>query len=232
MNIAAVLGLGFALGMRHATDADHVVAVSAIVSRERTLRAAAPIGILWGIGHTITVFVVGGAIILFGVVIPPHVGLSMELCVALMLVLLGGLNVRKVIRSAFEPPHSHGKQRHSHTPSVNASQARSWRPLLIGTVHGLAGSAAIALLVLGTIPNPRWALGYLLVFGVGTLAGMLLITTAMAVPIAATARRFERLHRMLGVVTGVASIAFGSLLIYEIGFVHGLFSAHAQWTPQ
>lgn len=98
MSLAAVLALGFFLGMRHATDADHVVAVSTIVSRQRTLRAAAPIGMLWGVGHTLTILLVGGAILLFGIVIPPRLGLGMELSVALMLVLLGALNVRSVLR--------------------------------------------------------------------------------------------------------------------------------------
>src|SRR5262245_40734713 len=100
MTLPAVLALGFFLGMRHATDADHVVAVSTIVSRQRTLRAAAPIGMLWGVGHTLTILLVGGAILLFGIVIPPRLGLGMELSVALMLVLLGALNVHAVLRDA------------------------------------------------------------------------------------------------------------------------------------
>jgi high-affinity nickel-transport protein len=228
MSAVGILSLGFVLGMRHATDADHVVAVSAIVARERTLRAAAPIGILWGLGHTLTVFLVGGAIILFGVVIPPHLGLAMELCVALMLVLLGGLNVGQVLRR----PNSHEHGAGSHVHGMPESRARSMRPLLVGTVHGLAGSAAIALLVLSTIRNAFSALGYLFIFGAGTLAGMLIITTALALPVAATARRFARLHRAFGVITGVVSVAFGALLIYDIGFVHGLFSANPQWLPQ
>src|SRR6185436_19233465 len=109
MNLAAVLALGFFLGMRHATDADHVVAVSTIVSRQRTLRAAAPIGMLWGVGHTLTILLVGGAIILFGIVVPPRLGMGMELSVALLLVLLSALNVRSVLRDAhaIAGGHSH-----------------------------------------------------------------------------------------------------------------------------
>ncbi|MEP7053253.1 MAG: high-affinity nickel-transport family protein [Pseudomonadota bacterium] len=234
MTVTGILGLGFALGMRHATDADHVVAVSAIVARERTLRAAAPIGILWGLGHTVTVFLVGGVIILFDVVIPPHVGLAMEFCVALMLVLLGALNIGQLVRKRYALSHAHASHAHGHphASSVNEPRPRSMRPLWIGTIHGLAGSAAIALLVLGTIRDAFWALGYLVVFGAGTLAGMLLITLALALPVAATARRFERLHRTLGVLTGVVSLAFGALLIYDIAFVHRLFSANPHWTPQ
>lgn len=93
VSLLSILFLGFFLGMRHATDADHVVAVTTIVARERSLRAAAPIGAVWGLGHTVTILLVGGGIIVFGVVIPPRVGLTMELSVALMLILLGGLNL-------------------------------------------------------------------------------------------------------------------------------------------
>lgn len=237
MSLAAILALGFVLGMRHATDADHVVAVSTIVSRARSLRAAAPIGILWGLGHTLTISVVGGAIVLFGIVIPPYVGLGMELSVAIMLVLLGAMTVHSVLHEATSlaraRPYAHGlAHRHAHDAEPPPPRrARSKRPLVVGIVHGLAGSAAVALLVLGAIRDALWALGYLLVFGVGTIAGMLVITSALALPIAAVAQRFERLHRALGIVTGCASIVFGAVLVYEIGFVHGLFTGHPQWTP-
>lgn len=230
MSLGAILTLGFFLGMRHATDADHVVAVTTIVSRARTLRAAAPIGLLWGLGHTLTMVLVGGAIILFGVVIPPHVGLGMEMSVAVMLVLLGGMNLRSVLRDATAIAQRH-EQGHAH-PHAEVPPRRSMRPVVVGIVHGLAGSAAVALLVLGAIRDVRWAVGYLLVFGVGTIAGMMLITMALAIPVAAAARRFERLHRILGVVTGLASVVFGAVLVYEIGFVHGLFSGHPAWVPQ
>jgi high-affinity nickel permease len=233
VTLTAVLALGFFLGMRHATDADHVMAVSTIVSRQRTLQAAAPIGMLWGLGHTLTILLVGGVILLFGVVIPPRLGLSMELSVAIMLVLLGGLNVRSVLKDAqaIAGGHSHAAE-HGHTHVHGSWRPGSLRPLGIGVVHGLAGSAAVALLVLGAISDARLGLIYLLVFGAGTIAGMVLITTALAVPVAAAARRFERFHRVLGVVTGVASVLFGMLLVYEIGFVNGLFTSEATWTPE
>ena len=226
MSLFTILSLGFFLGMRHATDADHVVAVSTIISRERKLRGAAPVGALWGLGHTATILVVGGAIILFGVVIPPRVGLMMELCVALMLVLLGLLNVRRVWIARADDRH-HGAERAS-----SSTERPSLRPLAVGIVHGLAGSAAIALLVLSTIRSAAQAIGYLAVFGVGTVAGMFLITAAFAMPLATIARRFQRAHRILGVVIGAVSVAFGVVLFYQIGFVDGLFTAHPQWTPQ
>jgi high-affinity nickel-transport protein len=223
MNLAAILALGFVLGMRHATDADHVVAVSTIVSRERTLRAAVPIGVLWGVGHTLTITLVGGAIILFGIVIPPRLGLGMEMCVGLMLVVLGALNVGTATGHAQSRPKGEALQ---------VQPRRSLRPLGVGVVHGLAGSAAIALLVLGTIRDAVVGVVYLLVFGGGTIVGMSLITMALAAPVVVVAGRFEWLRRMLGTVAGLASVCVGAFLIHEIGFVHGLFTGHAEWTPQ
>ncbi len=221
-----VILLGLLLGMRHATDPDHVIAVVTIVSRQRTPWGAALIGSLWGIGHTVTIMLVGGAIILFDVVIPPRVGLAMEFSVALMLIVLGILSLAGVTRratEAFTPgrrpaadlhnhPHSHSDYVHSH-PHGHAPEAHGHaesrtpmsridrlfgsvgvynaiRPLVVGLVHGLAGSAAVALLVLATIRNPVWAVGYLVLFGLGTVVGMMLITAAIGLPFAYTANRF------------------------------------------
>jgi high-affinity nickel-transport protein len=235
VNLIALLALGFFLGMRHATDADHVVAVTTIVSRKRTLAAALPVGALWGLGHTLTIVLVGGAMILFGVVISPRLGLGMELSVAIMLVVLGAMNVWAFVRDvpalAHDGPDRHGKG-HGHGDAGTVPGFASLRPLLVGVVHGLAGSASVALLVLGTIHEAAWALAYLLVFCIGTIAGMAVITAALAVPVVATAERFARIHRALGVATGVASLAFGAAIAYQVGFVHGLFTGHPDWTPQ
>jgi high-affinity nickel-transport protein len=105
------------------------------------------------------------------------------------------------------------------------------RPLVVGLVHGLAGSAAVALLVLTTIRSPKWAIVYLLVFGVGTIAGMMLITGAMVLPFAYADKRFAPLNRGLRVASGLISVAFGLFLVYEIGIVNGLFTNHPKWTP-
>jgi high-affinity nickel-transport protein len=109
---------------------------------------------------------------------------------------------------------------------------QTMRPLVVGLVHGLAGSAAVALLVLSTIKNPFWSTAYLLVFGLGTMAGMMLMTAAISVPLVFTGRRFFRINRHLTAVSGLASVAFGMFLVYHIGFVDGLFSAHVRWIPQ
>jgi len=105
------------------------------------------------------------------------------------------------------------------------------RPLVVGIVHGLAGSAAIALLVLATIPSASWGIVYLLIFGLGTIVGMMFITAAVAVPFAYTAQRVNSLNRNLRLASGVVSLIFGLFLVYHIGFVQGLFTAHPVWTP-
>ena len=257
----SIVLLGFFLGMRHATDPDHVIAVTTIVARQRRVGAAALIGVLWGIGHTLTIVAVGGAIIVFGVVIPPRLGLTMELSVALMLILLGLLNVAGIMRwitaiatPVHVHPHRHGDYAHSHahgqTPAAHGHGEddtpiarldrrlgglglyQMLRPLVVGVVHGLAGSAAVALLVLATIPDPWWGIAYLVVFGAGTIAGMMLITAATALPFTYTVSRFAAVNRHLVLASGVASIGFGLFLVYRIGVVDGLFASGGRWTPQ
>jgi sulfite exporter TauE/SafE len=201
--------------MRHATDPDHVVAVTTIVSQQRSLARAARTGALWGLGHTATILLVGGAIILLKVQlsgIPPRLGLSLEFAVAVMLIVLGLLTLAGNDRRVAES---------------------TTRPITIGFVHGLAGSAAVATLPqVALIPNPMWAAGYLAVFGVGTIAGMLLVTVSIAAPSLLAVRRFHGLNRTLRIASGVASVGFGLFLVHRIGFVDGLFTAAPAWTPR
>ncbi len=254
MTLLSILFLGFFLGMRHATDSDHVVAVTTIVSRQRQIGSAAMTGIFWGLGHSLTLLMVGGAIILFGVVIPERLGMGLELCVAVMLVSLGWLNLRAFRRSvdSISPnedahehthrhgdfihthPHGHNPEKHGHAegdvPTARLDQRfgrshlyRIFRPIIVGVVHGLAGSAAVALLVLPVIRNPIWAMLYLTIFGAGTIAGMMLITAAIAAPITYSANRFRLFNRYVGAAAGMLSLIFGLFLFYQIGFVDGLF---------
>ncbi len=232
--------IGFLLGMRHATDADHVIAVSTIVSRERGLVKAGLIGAFWGVGHTFTIFVVGVAIILFKVSIPTRLGLSMEFSVGLMLILLGVLNLSGVMqRWMARVEHGHGglsHARHQHGAVLGRDGRMGYwtfsRPLAVGVVHGMAGSAAIALLVMTTIPSPRWEILYILIFGAGTIAGMMLITACIALPISYGARRFSAWNHRLVYTSGLLSLCFGLFVTYQTGIVGGLFTAHPHWTPQ
>jgi high-affinity nickel permease len=211
LSAASILALGFVLGMRHATDPDHVVAVTTIVAGDRSVGRASRIGALWGVGHTATILVVGAAIILFGLVIPPRLGLAMEFAVAMMLIGLGVMTLSG--RGA-------------------TGKSSSMRPMLVGLVHGLAGSAFVAMLVLTTIPTPSLGVAYLLIFGVGTVAGMALITTAIAVPSAWGAGRFSKMQRYVQVGAGVVSVCFGLYLAHQVGLVDGLFTANPSWSPQ
>lgn len=266
VSFLSIIAIGFFLGMRHATDPDHVIAVTTIVSRQNKIRRAALTGMFWGIGHTLTILLVGTGIILFGLVIPARIGLSMEFSVALMLVILGAMNVRAFLQSARSSAaqaeastvhshahshgdyihthsHSHAPESHPHAPDKTpvarmdrlfgkVSIYRPLRPFMIGIVHGLAGSAAVALLVLTTIRDPRWAVAYLLVFGVGTVAGMMVITLSIASAFNVFGRRHVAFSRRLGLASGVISLLFGLVLVYQIGFASGLFSSHPLWTPR
>jgi ABC-type nickel/cobalt efflux system permease component RcnA len=236
-------GLGLLLGMRHSTDPDHVVAVSTIVSKQWSIRQAGLIGTLWGLGHTLTIFAVGSMIILFGVVIPPRLGLSMEFSVALMLILLGVLNLTGVMQrltSYLTRTRTHdgetaisGRVETLLDRSVGSFGVyQCVRPLVIGIVHGLAGSAAVALLVLSTIHSPLWATMYLLIFGAGTMVGMMCMTAVMAVPLAYAGSRFTSISHFFSIASGVVSVCFGFFLVYQLGFLGGLFTSHPQWTPR
>jgi high-affinity nickel-transport protein len=277
-NLASLLFLGFFLGMRHATDADHIIAIATIVSRQQSLRGSAMIGAAWGVGHTLTILVVGSAIIIFGIVIPPRLGLAMEFAVGVMLILLGVVTLTgmgQVLRQAAvpllgsarageghshahggqpsRPHHAHGDYVHRHAHGHGTAHGHGeestpvarldirfrglglyqWlRPLVVGIVHGLAGSAAVALLVLAAVREPAWAMAYLLLFGTGTVGGMMLITMALSAPFALTTR-LPRLNWQLRTASGLVSFAFGLFLIYEIGFADGgLFTDTPVWEPR
>jgi ABC-type nickel/cobalt efflux system permease component RcnA len=268
----AIALLGLVLGMRHATDPDHVIAVTTILSREHRLAAATRIGVIWGLGHTITVLIVGAAIIVFKIAIPARLGLAMEFAVAVVLILLGVGAAASLVRKGAnrmrgESPqpdellvhahaHTHDGATHVH-PHVHVGDHESVddathrdhrvpadalpsfaarRPLLrsfaVGLVHGLAGSAAIALLVLSAIPDPLWATLYLAIFCVGTVIGMGLITTAIATPFMIASRQASWIRQGLVTGSGLLSFGFGLFLAYQIGIVDHLFSAAPIWIPQ
>ena len=249
--LLTIVALGFVLGMRHACDADHVVAVSTIVARHRSISGAALVGAVWGIGHTITIMFVGIGIIAFSVVIPARLGLSLEMAVGLMLIVMGVINLSGLTHRVFHrfgaapasstdwgdgPFHSHehrhGELRHLHTHFHLFESDRHHRALGrfqmiralgVGIVHGLAGSAAVALLVMSTIHNPFWSAIYLGVFGLGTIAGMMVISIGMAVPVAISTVQSTKLERWVVFGSGALSVGFGLFIVWHIGFSKGLF---------
>ena len=249
-SFVGVLLLGLFLGMRHSTDPDHVVAVSTIASRERSVGQGALIGMLWGVGHTLTIFLVGSAIILFGLRhsaksrafngvfrgldADPSRCSESHRCASLddWTICASGTGVtreRPRIRRTWPEMR---RKTFLEKLMTRYGAYQVFRPLVIGLVHGLAGSAAVALLVLSTIRSPLWAIAYLLVFGIGTIVGMMMMTSAMAIPVAYTGKHFEAAGKYLSPVSGIVSTGFGLFLVYQIGFVDGLFRASVHWTPQ
>lgn len=199
MSLLLALVVGFALGLRHATDADHLAAIGAMLRVDPGLRGAVRTGALWGLGHSLTVVLVGAAMVTAGLRFSPAAVRTMELAVAAMLVGLGVSNLRQATRGASPPAAPRGR----------------WRPVAVGFVHGLAGSAATTLLALTTIREPGGALAYLALFGVGTVVGMMALTAALAGSLAATARRSARLHDVILVAASFVSVAVGCAVAAE-----------------
>lgn len=226
--------LGLILGLKHALDADHLIAVSTIVSDTKNIKWASLIGAFWGLGHTTTLLVSGLLVIGLRVTIPARVALSLEFGVAIMLVFLGA---RLLWRSFREEgihlhAHAHNPQTHAHVhahdkPQEDHRHAHPFgamhRPFIVGMVHGLAGSAALMLLVLAAIPSPLAGLAYILIFGIGSVGGMLALSSLIALPFILTARRFALLNQWIRLGAGTASVAFGLYLGWVIGFQQGLF---------
>ena len=211
-SVASMLLLGLVVGLRHAFEADHVAAVSAIATRRKSWIGSSLVGGLWGLGHALALFAAGAAVLLLQLRIPAQAELTLELGVGLMLVGLGANAVFKLVHG----DHDHLPDGHGHDHGAGKG------PLLVGIVHGLAGSGALMLLVLATIPSPLLGLAYIAVFGLGALGGMMALSALIALPALLAARRFERAQAGLRLVAGALSITVGLFLVYEIGFVEGL----------
>jgi ABC-type nickel/cobalt efflux system permease component RcnA len=228
--MGATLGLGFVLGLRHALDPDHLAAVSTLVSDERSLWCSSLVGASWGLGHTLSLVGFGSAIAVFRLTITPRWSNWLEFAVGCMLVVLG-LNVfRKLGQSP--PVHAH---RHEHDGVVHShlhfhlgesSHAHGHhtlrlggRPFVVGIVHGLAGTAAVTLMVVAAIPSLALALGYLVIFGLGTVGGMVLMSVLMSLPLALAAGRFVRFERFVRLAAGLASFGFGIFLGWHVGVI-------------
>ena len=245
--LTAVPSLLFFLGMRHATDSDHVIAVSAIVSEDRNVLRSALVGGLWGAGHTASLVIVGVLVLVFRVAIPRPVANWLEFGVALMIIALGVLAVARALRRRSDVHlhrHKHDGQSHVHvhfhehgtehskikgSESTHSSHSHAiarvgFKPLLVGAMHGLAGSAALTLLVLTQIQSVWLGSLYLALFGVGSTLGMLLMSGLIGLPFALSARRrLSSSHYGLQTVAGALSIAFGVWYAYETAVVTNLW---------
>jgi hypothetical protein len=213
MSLATVLAFGLLLGMQHATEADHLAAVASLASREGTLAAGMAHGIAWGMGHTLMLLIVAGALGFLGWAISPPVADSLERVVGAMLIALGLGVVRRLWRE--------GRQFHGHTPHRLAGHARShelpWRSIAVGLVHGLAGSAALTLVASQSFSSPAGMLVYITVFGLGSVFGMVLLSGALAIPLRLTARHLRGMDRILNGGVALFSLAWGGRLLFALG---------------
>jgi hypothetical protein len=206
--------LGFLLGLRHASDPDHVVAISTIVAHHRSAWAASRVGVAWGLGHSLTIVAVGGAVVVLGLALPPRLGLGLELLVGIVLVALGVSNLHSLRTGgrahASSPDHGHG-----------APLGPLRRAFLVGLVHGLAGSAAVAILALAAMPGPAAAIVYLAIFSLGTIVGMVAISLGVGAPLALASGR-SRAQRWIVAGSGAVSLGLGLWLVWKIGVVEGV----------
>lgn len=234
VSTVSVLAFGLIVGLRHAMEADHVAAVSAIVSERKDFWSSSIVGGLWGVGHTISLLIAGIAVLLLQFQISPRLEMALEFCVAIMLIVLGANAICKLIGGGtlHLHEHEHGGHRHVH-PHIhdNAPEPQEHthhgfklnaRPVVVGMIHGLAGSGALMLLILAQISSPVVGLLYIVIFGIGSIGGMVLMSALIGLPVHFTGSKFSRANWAVRFLAGAFSLVFGLFMFYEIGFVEGL----------
>jgi len=233
-----LLLFGFLLGMRHALESDHVAAVSALATRSHNARETIWMGAAWGIGHTLTLFLIGSTVLLMHIEFPEYIALLLEFAVGIMLVVLGIDVIGRMIRERMHVHihthdsgiqhihfHSHAQGKmHGEEPTHRHSHrlAVLLRPFIVGTVHGMAGSAALLLLTLHTLKSSLEGIFYILLFGLGTVAGMAIISFILMAPLQYAARRLTWFNNTLQTLLGAGTISIGIYIIIQTGFVEGL----------
>jgi hypothetical protein len=233
-SMTATLGLGFVLGLKHALDADHLVAIATLASERRGLLGSARTGAAWGLGHTTSLFLAGAVVIGMRLTIPPRVAQGMEFLVAVMLVALGARILWPWARERWVHVHlhRHGGLPHAHLHSHamhRAGRAHAHggqplgRPFLVGLAHGMAGTAALVLLVLSTIPSAALGMVSIALFGLGSIGGMVIMSCGIGLPFVLAAQRMRGLQGGLRVAAGAVSTAFGLYFAWQIGITDGLF---------
>jgi ABC-type nickel/cobalt efflux system permease component RcnA len=231
VTLASILALGFLLGLRHATDADHVAAVATLATRSRSLAQTVAQGVAWGTGHTLTLMLFGGAVLVAGAVVPAQAAQALELTVGVMLIALGADALYRLRRERIHfhahhhadgvehfHAHSHRGEHAPHDPARHEHRhGFPARALLVGMVHGMAGSAALVLLSLETLRSPALGLAYLAIFGLGSILGMAALSAAIAVPLRLTSRRLGRAYHGLSAAVSLATVVIGCAIVYRIG---------------
>jgi high-affinity nickel permease len=227
VNTLSVLAIGFILGLKHATEADHVTAVATLVTGQRSLSKIVRQGIAWGLGHSLTLLSIGVIVLALGHALPSWLAQTLECAVGAMLMLLGADVLRRFLRSRVQM-HSHqeGAPRSSSSQRSTTSNEVSWhecmsaspfRALIVGMVHGMAGSAALIVLSLGAMQSVGRALLYIVTFGIGSIAGMAVLSAAIAYPLKLSAKQLGERHQFITALVGAFSCALGAIVVYRIG---------------
>jgi ABC-type nickel/cobalt efflux system permease component RcnA len=225
MTTWTVLFLGFLLGMRHATEADHLAAVASLATRQQSLGFTVRLGVAWGVGHTITLLLLGGAVLAMGSAVPAWLEQVLELAVGLMLVLLGADVLRRLVRQKIHlHAHAHAagvKHLHAHPheagPGHDHAHALPLRALAVGLMHGTAGSAALVVLSLGAVQSWQLGLLYIALFGAGSILGMALLSMVIVIPLRWSAAYARRAHAALTAGIGVSSLGLGAVIVWQAG---------------
>jgi ABC-type nickel/cobalt efflux system permease component RcnA len=222
----SLLGIGFVLGIQHALDPDHLVTMSSLVSKHKSLKKASLLGIFWGLGHTTTLFVAGLLLLILKITIPQKLALSFEFIVGFVIMILGITVIKDLIlnkKHIHKHMHEGEKHLHFHEHKKTENHNHLHKSFFIGTIHGMAGSAALMLLVLSTVNSIYTGLGYILIFGIGSITGMFLASGVISVPFVFTSQNFVDLNRKIRYFAGTTGILFGIFIMIKIGFFEGLF---------
>lgn len=227
----SLLLIGFLIGMRHALEADHMAAVASLACGTQTFRETVKHGLVWGLGHTLTLFLFGSVVLWLDIVMPEQLASGLEFAVGIMLIVLGADVLRRVYRDRVHfHSHRHGEQVHLHahahpdkephsTSAHQHSHAETFpiKTLLVGLMHGMAGSAALILLTLETIQSPWLGMLYIMLFGVGSMLGMALLSVVIVIPLKASSRKLTWAHNSLQIAIGFATISLGGWIMADIG---------------
>ena len=239
MTALSILVVGLLLGMKHATEADHLAAVATLATREGSLGQTLRQGVAWGIGHTVTLMLFGGAVLWLGAVISAGLEQALETAVGVMLIVLGADVLRRLVRdrvhfhthrhaarSAHFHAHSHRGDGPHRASAHRHAHPRRWpiRALAVGVMHGLAGSAALVVLTMQTMPSVGLGLGYIALFGLGSIGGMALLSIVIAVPLKLSSAYLTRAHHAMTGLVGVCTCALGIAMIVQIGYLKALLS--------
>ena len=263
MTLLSILLIGFLLGVKHAVESDHLAAVATLATGQQSLRSTIRQGVAWGVGHTLTLMCVGGAVLVLGTSMPAGLSRALELCVGVMLVVLGLDVVRRVLRQRIHfhvHRHADGEvhvHAHSHSESATPKTSQlpavrredvaalpvlelghAWEPhhhehvrilpfraLAVGMMHGLAGSAALVVLSLQSVSSLPAGLGYIVVFGLGSIAGMAVLSATIAIPLRLSGRYLTRMYRGLTAGVGLMTLGIGAWIVVRIGFIEGLIAS-------